>query len=38
MTERHRLNDLLGLHVRFADVTDGDRVIDPRQGPWLSAS
>ena len=31
--ERHRLNDLLGMHVRFADGTDGDQVIDLRLAP-----
>ena len=30
---RHRLNDLLGMHVRFADGTDGDQVIDVRLVP-----
>jgi hypothetical protein len=30
---RHRLNDLLGMHVRFADGSDGDQVIDVRLAP-----
>jgi hypothetical protein len=30
MGERHCLNDLLGMHVRFADGTDGDQVTDLR--------
>jgi sporulation protein YlmC with PRC-barrel domain len=30
---RHRLNDLLGMHVRFADGTDGDQVTDVRLVP-----
>jgi len=31
--DRHRLNDLLGMHVRFADGTDGDQIIDLRLTP-----
>jgi hypothetical protein len=27
---RHRLNDLLGMHVRFADGRDGEQVVDVR--------
>ena len=30
MTQRHRLNDLLGMDIRFADGTDGDQVTDVR--------
>jgi hypothetical protein len=30
---RHHLNDLLGMHVRFADGSDGDHVIDVRLIP-----
>lgn len=33
MSDRHRLNDLLGMHIRFADGTDGDQVIDVRLAP-----
>ena len=33
MTRRHRLTDLLGMHVRFADGTDGDQVVDVRLAP-----
>lgn len=33
MTGRHRLSDLLGMRVRFADGRDGDRVIDVRLVP-----
>ena len=28
--DRHRLNDLLGMHVTFADGRDGDQVTDVR--------
>ena len=27
---RHRLSDLLGMHVRFADGRDGDNIVDVR--------
>ena len=30
---RHRLSDLLGMHVRFADGHDGDRIVDVRLVP-----
>jgi hypothetical protein len=30
---RHRLNDLLGMHVRFADGRDGEEVTDVRLEP-----
>jgi len=30
---RHRLSDLLGMHVRFADGRDGDNVVDVRLAP-----
>lgn len=30
---RHRLDDLLGMHVRFADGRDGDQVTDVRLAP-----
>jgi hypothetical protein len=30
---RHRLNDLLGMSVRFADGRDGERVMDVRVAP-----
>lgn len=30
MSERHRLNDLLGMHVRYADGRDGDQITDVR--------
>jgi len=30
---RHRLNDLLGMSVRFADGRDGERVMDVRVEP-----
>jgi hypothetical protein len=33
MSTRHRLDDLLGMRVRFADGTDGDRVVDARLTP-----
>ena len=33
MTVRHRLNDLLGMQIRYADGTDGARVIDVRLAP-----
>jgi hypothetical protein len=33
MSERHCLNDLLGMHVRFADGTAGDQVTDVRLAP-----
>jgi hypothetical protein len=33
MSTRHRLTDLLGMQVRFADGRDGDRVIDVRLAP-----
>lgn len=33
MSTRHRLTDLLGLHIVFADGRDGDRVIDVRLAP-----
>ena len=29
----HRFNDLLGMHIRFADGRDGDNVIDLRLTP-----
>jgi hypothetical protein len=30
---RHRLTDLLGMHVRYADGRDGDQVTDVRLAP-----
>lgn len=30
---RHRLNDILGMRIRFADGRDGDRVLDLRLSP-----
>lgn len=33
MTSRHRLTDLLGMGVVFADGRDGDQVIDVRLAP-----
>ena len=33
MTGRHRMTELVGLHVRFADGRDGDKVIDLRLVP-----
>lgn len=33
MSTRHRLTDLLGMQIRFADGRDGDRVIDVRLAP-----
>ena len=33
MSSRHRMTDLLGMHVRFADGRDGDQVIDVRLAP-----
>lgn len=33
MTERHRLSDLLGMRIRFADGRDGDQVTDVRLAP-----
>ncbi|HEU4511955.1 MAG TPA: hypothetical protein VFR87_02505 [Nocardioidaceae bacterium] len=33
MSTRHRLTDLLGMQIRFADGQDGDRVIDVRLAP-----
>jgi hypothetical protein len=33
MTGRHRITDLLGMRVRFADSSDGDGVIDVRLAP-----
>ncbi len=33
MSTVHRLTDLLGMRVRFADGTDGDQVVDVRLAP-----
>ncbi|HLN75391.1 MAG TPA: hypothetical protein VK204_00020 [Nocardioidaceae bacterium] len=33
MSTRHRLNDLLGMRIRFADGRDGNDVIDVRLAP-----
>jgi len=33
MSERHCLNDLLGMHIRFANGADGDQVTDVRLRP-----
>jgi len=33
MSALHRMDDLLGMHVRFADGVDGDRVTDVRLAP-----
>lgn len=32
-SRRHRLNDMLGMKVRFADGRDGDQVVDVRLVP-----
>lgn len=32
-SRRHRLNDMLGMHIRFADGRDGDHVVDVRLTP-----
>lgn len=33
MSSRHRLTELLGMRIRFADGRDGDRVTDVRLSP-----